>query len=289
MREAHCAVSYLVGTPKGRLTKLEKELAGKQWQEVKDQVQVKLLPKDGEVYVLARSDPRRNKERAMRRKKLKAYWATLKDLQKRVSLSRDDLLIAIGAARQNAGRLVHRLVTLKLPAPEEGVTPKTFQFHLDRKKLQITRVHEGQYLLRSNLSADNPEELWRNYMLLVRIEECFRSFKGDLGLRPIFHQLDQRIEAHVLISFLAYCLYVTLEKYNKGHAAGLSSRSVLARMSEIQMLDVIIPATDGRKVHMQRYTKPEKVHELLLEKLGFTLPAQPPPQIKNPMPVVETF
>ncbi len=132
-------------------------------------------------------------------------------------------------------------------------------------------------------------ELWRNYINLVRIEESFRTLKGDLGLRPVFHQLDGRIEAHVFISFLAYCLHITLEKYNKKAVTGLSSRSVLARMSEIQMLDVTIPATDGREVRMKRYTKPEKVHQLLLDQLGFTLPAQPPPAIRNPKPVVEIF
>jgi transposase len=289
MRQANPAVRYLVGTPKGRLTKLEKDLATKDWQQVKDDVHVKLLSRDGELYVLARSLPRRNKESAMRRKKLKAYWARLKELQKRDKLTRDELLLAIGAAKEKAGRNAHRLVILHLPGSEEQITADTFRFELDREKLKATRRHEGQYLLRSNLTGGNPAELWRNYINLVRIEESFRTFKGDLGLRPVFHQLDGRIEAHVFISFLAYCLHVTLEQYNKRVATGLSSRSVLERMSEIQMLDVTIPATDGRELRMKRYTKPEKVHQLLLDQLGFNLPAQPPPEIRNPMPVVETF
>ncbi len=286
MRHANPSVRYLVGTPKGRLTKMEKDLAAKDWQEVKDDVQVKLLPRDGELYVLARSLPRRSKESAMRRKKLKAYWARLKELQKRTKLTRDELLLAIGAAKEKAGRNAHRLVTLHLPAAREPVNGETFRIELDRQKLKNTRRHEGQYLLRSNLTGEDPAELWRNYMNLVRIEESFRTFKGDLGLRPIFHQRDERVEAHVLISFLAYCLHVTLEKYNKKAATGLSSRSVLERMSEIQMLDVTIPATDGRELRMKRYTKPEKVHHLLLDQLGFTLPSQPPPEIGNPGHVV---
>jgi transposase len=289
MRQANPSVRYLVGTPKGRLTKLEKDLATKDWQQVKDDVHVKRLPRDGELYVLARSLPRRNKERAMRRKKLKAYWARLKELQKRDKLTRDELLLAIGAAKEKAGRNAHRLVILHLPAFGEQITADTFRIELDREKLKDTRRHEGQYLLRSNLTGEDPAELWRNYINLVRIEESFRTLKGDLGLRPVFHQLDGRIEAHVFVSFLAYCLHVTLEKYNKKAATGLSSRSVLDRMSEIQMLDVTIPATDGREVRMKRYTKPEKVHHLLLDQLGFTLPAQPPPEIRTPMPVVETF
>lgn len=289
MRRATPSVNYLVGTPKGRLTKLEKDLAAKDWQEVKDDVHVKLLPRDGELYVLARSLPRRGKESAMRRKKLKVYWARLKELQQRAKLTRDELLLAIGAAKEKAGRNASRLVTLHLPAPGEPAGAGTFRIELDRKKLKATRRHEGQYLLRSNLKGEDPAELWRNYMNLVRIEESFRTLKGDLGLRPVFHQLDERIEAHVFISFLAYCLHVTLEKYNKKAATGLSSRSVLERISEIQMLDVKIPTTDGREVRMKRYTKPEKVHQLLLDQLGFTLPAQPPPEIRNSMPVVETY
>jgi transposase len=289
MRQADPSVRYLVGTPKGRLTKLEKDLAAKEWQQVKDDVHVKLLHRDGELYVLARSLPRRSKESAMRRKKLKAYWARLKELQKRDKLTRDELLLAIGAAKQKAGRNAHRLVILHLPASGEQVTAETFRIELDRAKLKATRRHEGQYLLRSNLTGEDPAELWRNYINLVRIEESFRNLKGDLGLRPVFHQLDGRIEAHVFISFLAYCLHVTLEQYNKKAATGLSSRSVLARLSEIQMLDVVIPATDGRELRMKRHTKPEKVHQLLLDRLGFILPAQPPPEIRNPKPVVETF
>jgi len=289
MRQANPSVNYLVGTPKGRLTKLEKDLAAKDWQQVKDDVHVKLLPRDGELFVLARSLPRRSKESAMRRKKLKAYWARLKELQKRDKLNRDELLLAIGAAKEKAGRNAHRLVILHLPDSAEPITANTFRIELNREKLKATRRHEGQYLLRSNLTGKDPAELWRNYINLVRIEESFRTLKGDLGLRPVFHQLDGRIEAHVFISFLAYCLHVTLEKYNKKAATGLSSRSVLERMSEIQMLDVTIPATDGRELRMKRYTKPEKVHQLLLDQLGFTLPAQPPPEIRNPKPVVETF
>jgi len=289
MRAADPSVNYLVGTPKGRLTKLEKSLAEKTWEEVKDDVHVKLLKQNDEVYILARSLPRRAKERAMRKKKLKAYWARLRELQTRPTLTRDQLLLKVGAAKQKAGRNAHRLVILHLPAPDQPVTAETFRIAIDKKKLKATRRHEGQYLLRSNLAGEDPAILWRNYINLVRIEESFRNLKGDLGLRPIFHQLDTRIEAHIFISFLAYCLHITLEKLNKQKANGLSARSVLERFSEIQMLDVIIPTTDGRELKMKRHTKPEKLHQLLLNQLGLELPAQPPPEITIPAPVVKTF
>lgn len=292
MRAADPSVSYLVGTPKGRLTKLEKELASKDWAQVKDNVTVKLLPKDNELYLLARSIPRRAKERAMRQKKLKAYWKRLRELQTRPSLSRDQLLLAIGAAKEKAGRNAHRLVTLHLPEANQPVTPETFRITLDRKKLKQVRLREGQYLLRSNLTGEDPALLWKNYMNLVRIEESFRTLKSDLGLRPVYHQLDERIEAHIFISFLSYSLYITLERMTKtkAEATGLSARSVLERMAEIQMLDLTIPTTDGRELKMSRYTKPEKLHQLLLSRLGLGLPAQPPPEISNPADaVVETF
>ena len=288
MRQSAPCLHYLVGTPKGRLNKLQKALADREWQQVKNDVQVKLLPQNGELYVLARSEPRRNKEQAMRRKKLKTYWARLKELQTRPNLTRDQLLLALGAAKEKAGRKAQRLITLQLPKADQAINADTFRIHLNREKLRATRRHEGQYLLRTNLTEQDPSELWKQYINLVRIEESFRNLKGDLGLRPIYHQLDRRIEAHILISFMAYSLHITLEKYNKKAATGLSARSVLERMSEIQMLNVSIPTTEGKELRMKRYTKPEKVHELLLKKLGFSLPEQPPPEIHTNKGVVET-
>ena len=279
MRDSDPPVSYLVGTPKGRLTKLEKELAQKDWQNVKDDVSVKLLPQEGELYLLARSLPRRSKERAMRQRKLKVYWKRLHNLQQRQTITRDTLLIEIGKAKQKAGRAATRLVNLTLPKNNQAVTPQTFLITLDKKKLKRTRQTEGQYLLRSNLTAKDPATLWKQYINLVRIEESFRTLKSDLNLRPIYHQKDERIEAHIFISFMAYCLYITLEKIAQATAVGLSARSILERLSEIQMLDVKIPTTDGRELHLRRYTKPEKLHQLLLNQLKLKLPNQPPPEI----------
>ena len=178
LRQSEAKVSYLVGTPKGRLTKLEKELAEKPWQQVREHLRVKLLPRDGEVYVLAESGARIGKERGMRRRKLKALWSRLHELQ-RQDLARDQLLEKLGAARDRAGRAVAGLVNTAVDA--EG----KLTFSLDRNKLRTVRGREGRYLLRTNLSADNPELLWRCYMQLVFVEEAFRTLKGDLGLRPI--------------------------------------------------------------------------------------------------------
>ncbi len=181
--------------------------------------------------------------------------------------------------------LIDQHRTLKNPQveiyPAEVINADTARITLDRKKLKHSRQHEGQYLLRSNLTCEDPAELWRNYINFVLIEESYRNLKGDLGLRPVYHQLDDRIEAHIFVSFVAYCLHVTLEQYNKKAATGLSFRSVLERMSEIQMIYANIPSTEGHSIKMGRYTKSENVHQLLVDQLGFTLPPQPQPEIKN--------
>src|SRR3954467_11768679 len=194
MRGADPPVQYLVGTPKGRLTRLEKDLLSQPWQDARPGVRVKLLPQDGELYVFAHSVNRVAKERAMRRRQLKWLWARLKQLSM-MALSREELLMKLGAARAHAPA-AWRLVVIAV-APE-GVT---FTYHLDRNRLRRARRREGRYLLRTNLTEDDPAKLWNLYLLLVRVEEAFKNLKGDLAIRPIFHQDQARIEAHIFIAF----------------------------------------------------------------------------------------
>ena len=208
MRASTPPVSYLVGTPKGRLTALEKDFFGKPWSQAREAVSVKLLEREGEVYILAKSQGRVLKERAMRRKKLKTFWARLKELLRQAP-SRDQLLLKIGAAQKEAGRAAS-LVTVKLPKAGQPVTPETFAFMLNRERLRACRRHEGRYLLRSNLVGQAPAELWAFYIQLTEVEQAFRELKGDLAIRPVYHQTDERIEAHIFVAFLAYCLQVTM-------------------------------------------------------------------------------
>ena len=215
MRGSDPPVQYLVGTPKGRLTRLEKDLLAKPWQQARPGVRVKLLPRDGELYVFADSANRVAKERAMRRRQLKWLWARLKQLSM-MALSREELLMKLGAARAHAPA-AWRLVRIAV-APE-GVT---FTYHLDRNRLRRARRREGRYLLRTNLTEDDPAKLWNLYLLLVRVEEAFKNLKGDLAIRPIFHQDQARIEAHIFIAFLAYCLHATLARRLHALAPGLS-------------------------------------------------------------------
>lgn len=278
MRASQPPVRYLVGTPKGRLTQLEKKLADLPWTQARDQVQVKLLTQEGEVYVLVQSQARVSKERSMRRRRLKRLWTRLKVLRAMKDLSRDELLKKLGVAQSQAGR-VASLVEVKEPPEGEPVNPQTFSFTLRKKKLRVQRRREGRYLLRSNLPADNPAKLWEMYLLLAQIEAAFKSLKSDLRLRPIHHQLEERIQAHILVAFLALCLHATLRGKLRPLAPGLTPRAVLDKLACIQMLDVYFPTTDGRKLRFRRYTKPEKDQALLLAQLKLQLPPQPPPEI----------
>ncbi len=272
MRQADPPVQYLVGTPKGRLSRLEKPLLDKPWQEARPGVQVKLLPHDGELYVFAQSIDRVAKERAMRRRQLKRLWARLKQLAA-MKLSREELLMKLGAARAQAPS-AWRLVTVQV-ASDAG----RFSYRLDRNKLRQARRREGRYLLRTNLSAEDPAQLWSYYLQLVAVEEAFKTLKGDLAIRPIFHQLEARIEAHIFIAFLAYCLHVTLARRLHALAPGLTPRSVLEKVATLQMIDVHVPTTDGRELLLTRTTQPARDVKLLLDKLKLKLPAQPPPKI----------
>jgi transposase len=272
MRQADPPVSYVVGTPKGRLNRLEQQLLARPWHEARSGVQVKLLPQDGELYVFAQSADRVAKERAMRRRQLKWLWARLKQLSA-MRLSREELLMKLGAARQKTPT-AWRLIMLEV-SPNSAM----FSYRLDRNRLRVARRREGRYLLRTNLTEHDPAKLWTYYLQLVAVEEAFKTLKGDLAIRPIFHQDQQRIEAHIFIAFLAYCLHVTLKRRLHALAPGLTPRSVIEKFAAMQMIDVHVPTTDGRELLLTRYTQPQPELRLLLDNLRLELPAQPPPKI----------
>lgn len=282
MRASDPPVSYLVGTPRGRLTKLERDFLSLPWDKVKGSVEVKLLPKDGEVYVLARSTDRAKKERGIRRRRLKKFWRRLKELRT-MELKRDTLLEKVAVAKSQAGN-AHKLVDISLPKAEEAVTPQTFTFKLNKRKLRETRKKEGTYLLRSNLTEEDPTVLWQRYVQLTEVEQAFKNLKDDLVLRPIFHQREERIEAHIFVAFLAYCLHVTLRLRAKALASGLTPRTILDKFATMQMLDVHFPTVDNRWLVLPRFTQPDKDVSLLLHQLKLTLPQQPPPTIYSTRP-----
>lgn len=279
-------VAYLVGTPKHLLTRMEQSLADQPWEQVHEQMDVKLLEREGELYVLARSGDRRNKESAMRRRKLKTLVHKLNRLKRR-KISRDALLRRVAVLKKEAGR-VASFVKIREPAAGEEVNRQTFVCRLDREAWKKSLERDGCYILRGYVPWDDfPREmekrapvLWAWYMQLVHVEEAFRTLKSDLGLRPVHHQLEHRVEAHILVAFLGYCLTVSLRMRLKRVAPGLTPRAVLASLGAIQMVEVHIPTTDGRTLILPRHTEPEAEQRMLLEKLGLSLPQQPPPRIR---------
>jgi transposase len=267
--------SYLVGTPKGRLTRLEQAFLAQPWARVRDGVQVKRLATQEDVYVLAQSDARIDKERAMRRKRLRRYVSRLQALAGQ-ALTRDQLLMKLGAAKHDAGRAAS---LVKVTIPKDAATTASVEFRLDRQRLRQVRQREGRYLLRTNLTAGAPEQLWTFYTQLTEVEQAFKELKHDLGVRPIFHRSEPRIEAHIFVAFLAYCLQVTLKAELRSVAGGTTPREVLQTFKTMQMVDVHVPTTDGRELILSRYTQPEPAHKVLLDQLRLSLPEQPPPRI----------
>jgi len=273
MRECDPPVHYLVGTPKGRLGKLEAELLPLDWQKAREGVEVKLLPRTGELYVLARSRDRVAKERAMRRRELKKLWARLAEL-KRQAPARDALLLKLGAAKAQSPA-AWRLVEIQVA--KDGA----LNYRLLKDKLREATRREGRYLLRSNLTEEDPAQIWKLYMLLTQVEEAFKNLKGDLAVRPIFHQNEQRIEAHIFVAFLAFCIHASLRHKLRLKAPGLTPRSLIEELRAIVMLDVHFPTTDGRTLIFSRFTIPNKTQKLLLAQLDLELPPQSPPRITS--------
>jgi transposase len=278
MRDPQREVFYLVGTPRSKIQQYEKKWLDLPWRKVRESVEVKLFADEGELFVLAKSEGRRAKETAMRRRRLARLLWKLRAMR-RSCPARDQLLLRLGAAKKEAGR-AYSFVRIQLPKQGEEVTRQSFTFTLDKDKLKKAALRDGHYLLRSNLVGEDPAVLWERYVQLTHIEATFKALKSELGIRPIYHQLEHRLEAHILVAFLAYCLTVTLKQRLQALAPGLTPRAVLEQLARIQMLDVCFPTTDGRWLVMPRYTQPEPEQQLLLHRLKLSLPPQPPPRLK---------
>jgi len=270
-------INYLVGTPRAMLAKLEDKLVDLDWKQANENVAVKLLAEDNELYVLAKSKDRRAKERAMRKYRLRKYLAGLAKLRKNCR-NRDKLLERLGALKQQAGRS-SGCVDLILPPQGGKVTPNNFNYHLNRDTYRKMLFRDGMYLLRTNLTEADPNVIWQRYILLTQVEAAFKSLKSDLAVRPMRHQLEHRVEAHIFVAVMGYCLMVTLRHKLRGCADGLTAQDVLDKLGSIMMIDVRIPTADGRMLEMRRYSQPELEHQIILDKLKMNLPKQPPPKI----------
>jgi transposase len=277
MRSPERQTFYLVGTPKSKISQHERLWLDLPWQKVRESVDVKLYTHENELYVLAKSEGRQQKEIAIRRRRLVRLLLKLRAMRHSLP-SRDQLLIRIGAAKKEAGS-AFGFVTIQLPTKDQPVTRDTFRFQLNKDRLKEAERRDGYYLMRSNLTAEDPAVLWNLYVQLTQIESVFRSLKSDLGIRPIYHQKEDRIDAHIFIAFLAYCLQVTLKNRLMAYAPGLTPTAVLEKLGTIQMIDVCIPTCDGRWLILPRYTQPDDDLKLLLHHLHLELPSQPPPRI----------
>jgi len=277
MRSPERETFYLVGTPKSKISQHEQQWLDLPWTKVRESVDVKLYTHENELYVLAKSEGRQQKEIAMRRKRLMRLLLKLRAMRRSLP-SRDRLLLRIGAAKTAAGR-AFGFVNIQLPGKNQPVTRETFRFRIDKAKLKQAESRDGYYLLRSNLTGEDPSVLWTRYVQLTQIEAAFRSLKSELGIRPIYHQKEDRIDAHIFVAFLAYCLQVTLKNRLAAYAPGLTPLAVLEKLSTIQMIDVCIPTSDRRWLILPRYTQPDRDLQLLLHHLHLELPSQPPPRI----------
>ena len=288
---------YLVGAPRGHLKVIGKKLDEAPWEQVQDGISVKVAKAadgTGDTFVLTKSTARSLKETAMRVKKIRGAMKTLRAMDERLGrskwrriepskrgLGRDELIARLAVAETKAGR-AWRMIDVTIPREGDKVTAESFSWKLDWRQIREARANdEGTYLLRTNLPECDPKTLWRKYMIQGEIEYAFRELKNDLGLRPVYHQLEDRIEAHIFTAFMALCLLQTLRAIAREHAPGLTPRQIIEKFRTVRMVDVVMPTTDGRIVTLPRYVEPKKDVAILLDRLGLTLPAQPPPKVSS--------
>jgi transposase len=266
---------YLVGTPRSALKNYEAKLWEGSWQKISEQVQVQLVPEQDEVYVLCRSSQRQKKEQAIRRRRLRHLVGDLRDLRRRL---RAGQLKQETVIQRQIGRLQERhpqawrWLELKWQAQE-------LSWDWDREKFQQAVRTEGAYLLRAYWTERDPQKLWDTYMQLSEAEAAFRTLKSEVNIRPIWHWLEHRVEAHVLVAFLGYCLWVCLKKKAERAAPSLTPWQILDQLGRIVLVEVWFELKDGRSMCLPRITQPELVQRLLLGQLNWRLPDQPPPRI----------
>jgi hypothetical protein len=244
MRDPARGVFYLVGTPRTRVSQ-RAQVAGSALAEGTGLRRGKAL----RTRRGTRCWPRGKAGEPRRRPCDASVWPAYSGIRamRRSLPARDALLLRLGAARKEAGH-AFRFVHIQLPQTTAAVTRESFRFRLDKTMLQQAEQRDGHYLLRSNLTAEDPTVLWTRFVQLTQIEAAFRTLKSELGIRPIYHRLEHRIDAHILMAFLAYCPQVTLKNRLLVHAPGLTPHAVLEKLQRIQMIDVWIPTLDGRRL-----------------------------------------
>ena len=267
---------YLVGTPRSKLKQFERQLLEGGWEQVRPDVEVKLVPtpQGEETYILCRSTARQAKEQAIHSRFSTRMEKALTALQKRVGEGQ----------LKDRNKIERRLGKIQARHPqvadlyEVGVTEKDGALALQWQALEgrqtWQRAREGAYLLRTNLPPDKPESLWKNYIQLTEAEAAFRALKSELSIRPIFHQLERRAKAHILVAFLGYALWVTLKHLLIRNRSAFSPAKALALLGTLVSADIVLPTTDGREIRLRRVTTPSAEQKQLLDQLGITLPSR---------------
>ena len=267
---------YLVGTPRSKLKQFERQLLEGGWEQVRPDVEVKLVPtpQGEETYILCRSTARQAKEQAIHSRFSTRMERALTALQKRVGEGQ----------LKDRNKIERRLGKIQARHPqvadlyEVGVTEKDGALALQWQALEgrqtWQRAREGAYLLRTNLPPDKPESLWKNYIQLTEAEAAFRALKSELSIRPIFHQLERRAKAHILVAFLGYALWVTLKHLLIRNRSAFSPAKALALLGTLISADIVLPTTDGREIRLRRVTTPSAEQKQLLDQLGITLPSR---------------
>jgi transposase len=279
---------YLTGTPRSQMKQFEAELLKEDWTQVRPEVEIKKIsiPQGEETYILCRTSGRKEKEKAIRNRFSNSMETALKGLEKAIVTGR---LKDRHKMERRLGKIqarhpqVNDLYDLALRDTADGVR-LFWEIKEDRKSWRESR--EGAYLLRTNLTAETAEELWSKYMQLTEAEASFRALKSELSVRPLFHQLEPRVKAHVMVAFLGYALWVTLKHLLKRRPAIVSKPSAsgaddvqpmtpmkaIALLSTLQSADIVLPTTDGREIRLRRITEPTAEQKLLLRQLGISLP-----------------
>jgi transposase len=266
---------YLVGTPRSKLKGVERELLEGHWARVQEEVEVQLvpIPQSGtETYVLCRSTARREKERAIRHRFSTRMERALTDLAERIEQGhlkdRPKIERRLGKIQARSSRVAD-LYQVDLTEREGRLV---LNWNVIKQRRAWREAREGAYLLRTNLEGENAEELWKKYIQLTEAEAVFRALQSALSIRPLFHQLEPRVQAHILVAFLGYALWVTLKHLLRRNGSALSPARALALLSTLQSADIILPTTDGRELRLRRITEPSREQKRLLHQLRIDLP-----------------
>jgi len=268
---------YLVGTPKGQLRSYQAALLDQaDWHRVREGLEVKLISEDQECFILCRSEDRAAKERAMLQRQLDRLHAQLNKihvaLQKRPSGDLEKVGRRIG---RWLGRYSRAASVLEVRVQKQGERAIGLQIEERTERMEWAQMAHGAYLLRSNYPSKDPAQLWRWYVQLSQAEAAFRTAKSDLGLRPIFHQKTERVQAHILVCFLSLALWRVLEQWMSAKGMGTCARQLLLELDELHSMDVVLPTKEAGEVRLRVVAKPEKPLAQLLAHLGLQLPRVP--------------